>query len=129
VSYDQNDKPFTTALNIFAYGDNVDTFSSQAGVEYRFNRFYGVYVRSELFTFNFKDRSDVSGIFYRAGFRFFPFHDREDEFGVLIGNQYLIASTLGENGRTVSAPNQADLENKPLFMQQTYWMVHFSIKM
>ncbi len=129
VGYDQNDKPFTSALNIFAYGDNVDAVSSRANVEYRFNRFYGVYVRSELFSFNFKDRSDVSGIFYRAGFRFFPFRDREDEFGILIGNQYLIASTLGDGGRTISPPNQPDFENKPLFMQQTYWMVHFSVKL
>jgi hypothetical protein len=129
VGYDQNDKPFTNFLNISAYGDNVDAFSSQLGGEYRFNRFYGVYARSEWFAFRFHDRSDVSGIFYRAGFRFFPFPGREDEFGLLIGNQYLIASTLGDSGRVVAAPNQFDLENKPLFMQQTFWMVHFSIKM
>jgi hypothetical protein len=129
VGYDQNDKPFATALNIFAYGDNVEAASSQAGVEYRVNHFYGIYAASELFSFNFNDRSDVSGVFYRAGFRFFPFHDREDEFGFHVGNQYLIASTLGDGGRTTSAPNQVDFENKPLFMQQTYWMINFSIKM
>lgn len=31
VGYDQNDKPFTNFLNISAYGDNVDAFSSQLG--------------------------------------------------------------------------------------------------
>ncbi|MBU6153883.1 MAG: hypothetical protein KGP28_06235 [Bdellovibrionales bacterium] len=129
VGYDQNDKPFTNALNVFAYGDNVDVFSSQLGAEYRFNRFYAIYARSEWFAFQFRERSDVSGVFYRAGFRFFPFPGREDEFGLLIGNQYLIATTLGDGGRMISPPNQADLENKPLFMQQTFWMVHFSIKM
>jgi len=129
VSYDQNDKPFTTALNIFAYGDNVNTYSGQTGFEYRFNHFYRAYAKTELFSFRFQDRSEVSGIFYRAGFRFFPFKNREDEFGVLMGNQYLIASTLVDGTRAFSPPDQVDLENKPLFMQQTYWMVNFSIKL
>jgi hypothetical protein len=129
VSYDQNDKPFTTALNIFSYGDNVETISSQVGAEYTVNHFYRFYAKSELFSFRFHDRSDVGGIFYRAGVRFFPFREREDEFGFVIGNQYLIASTLADGGRTASLPNQVDVENKPLFMLQTFWMVNFSIKL
>jgi len=127
------------ALAGLDYEVELDRFKLRIGPQYRHygrklfgdlaNRFYGVYARSEWFAFRFHDRPDVSGIFYRAGFRFFPFPGREDEFGLLIGNQYLIASTLGDSGRVVAAPNQFDLENKPLFMQQTFWMVHFSIKM
>jgi hypothetical protein len=131
VSYDQNDKPFTTLMNIFAYGDHVETYSTQANLEFRVNRFYSIFAENELFAFRFHDRSAVQDIFLRAGFHFYPFHEREDEFGLLVGNKYLISSTKSSpdsDARTFVSPTIPDFENKPLFMKQLYWMVHYSVK-
>ena len=134
ISYDQNDKPFTSFLDILSQGgDHVETYSGQVNLEYRFNRFYRIYAENELFDYRYHDSPEVSGIFFRAGLRFFPFHEREDEFGILVGNKYLISSTsLAPNdptSRTYLLPNQPDFELKSLFKQINYWMIHYSIKM
>jgi hypothetical protein len=78
VSYDQNDKPFVIPMNIFFYGDHVQTYSSLANVEYRFNSFYRVYAETEAVTLMLHDREPTRALFYRTGFRFFPFKRRED---------------------------------------------------
>jgi hypothetical protein len=135
VSYDQNDKPWTTLMNIFPFGDHVETWSSQVRAEYRLNSFYRVYVDAEPYRFNYHDTPPMGGVFYRAGFRFFPFKNREDEFGLLVGNKYLIASRFSRDangvpqGRMVTLPTDVDTDNKPLFMNQAFWMIHYSIKL
>lgn len=131
VSYDQNDKPWTTLMNILPYGDHVETYSGQLRAEYRLNSFYRVYADAEPYSFQFHDIAPMEGVFYRAGFRFFPFKNREDEFGLLVGNKYLIASRISNDlkGRMVSLPTDLDLDNKPLFMKQAFWMIHYSIKL
>ena len=133
VSYDQNDKPFTNLMDIFSYGDHVETYSTQLNSEYVFNLFYRAYVESEFLTYQFHDRAPVRAIYFRTGFKFFPFKEREDEFGFLIGNKYLTASTSqidqSQVQRTYSSPNIPDFENKPLFLQQLYFMFNFSAKL
>ena len=130
VSYDQNDKPFILPMNVFFYGDNLETYSSLANLEYRFNSFYRIYAETEAITLMLHDREPVRALFYRTGFRFFPFKRREDEFGILVGNKYLISSSEDSSGdRSFALPNQPDFENKPLFMQQFYWMIHYSVKL
>ena len=134
VSYDQNDKPFTTVMDIFPYGDNVETYSAQLNAEYVVNIFYRFYAETEYADFNFHDRDPVKNFFFRTGVKLYPFKDRIDEFGFLVGNKYLIASTSQgdptvSNSRTYSAPDTPDFENKPLFMRQLYWMINFSTHM
>ncbi|NDG84920.1 MAG: hypothetical protein EBX52_07775 [Proteobacteria bacterium] len=130
VSYDQNDKPFVLPMNIFFYGDDVETYSGLANVEYRFNSFYRIYAETEAFSFMLHEREPVRALFFRTGFRFFPFKQREDEFGILLGNKYLISSSVDSSGnRIFSVPNEPDFENKPLFLQQFYWMIHYSVKL
>ena len=131
VSYDQNDKPWTTLMNIFPFGDHVETYSSQIRAEYRLNSFYRIYADAEPYFFDYHDTRPMSGVFYRAGFRFFPFKTREDEFGLLIGNKYLVASRFNPDtqSRMVTLPTDVDLENKALFMNQVFWMIHYSIKL
>lgn len=135
VSYDQNDKPWTTLMNIFPFGDHVETWSSQVRAEYRLNSFYRVYADAEPYRFDYHDATPMDGVFFRAGFRFFPFRNREDEFGFLIGNKYLVASRISRNangapqGRMVTLPTDVDQDNKALFMNQAFWMIHYSIKL
>lgn len=130
VSYDQNDKPYTNLMDIFTYGDNVETYSAQINLEYIFNIFYRTYIESEFVDFRFHDRPEVQLNFFRAGFKFYPFKDREDEFGIMVGNKFLIASTtqsqFSQSTRTYSSPDNPDFENKPLFMKQLYFMFNFS---
>ena len=131
VSYDQNDKPFTSLMDIFVRGDNVETYSSELNLEYVFNSFYRVYVESEFLRYIYHQAPIEQSVYFRTGFKFFPFKNREDEFGFLIGNKYLIASTSQSGSpisRTYSSPLQTDLENKALFLQQTYGMINFSAK-
>jgi hypothetical protein len=132
VSYDQNDKPFTTLMNIFAFGDHVETYSAQINLEYRFNSFYRIYSETELITYLFHDQDAIRAALFRCGLKFYPFQHREDEFGFLVGNKYLSASTTTSTGssvRTYSAPNYPDFENKALFLKQLYWMINYSVKL
>lgn len=133
VSYDQNDKPFTNLMDIFAYGDHVETYSAQVNGEYLFNSFYRAYGETEFINYQFHERNALRAVFFRAGFKFYPFKDRADEFGLLVGNKYLIASTSqidpSQTQRTYSSPTSPDFENKPLFMQQVFVMVNFSTKL
>ena len=133
VSYDQNDKPYTNVMDIFAMGDNVQTYSAQVNAEYAVNIFYHVFAESEFLDYKYHDVDPFSAVFFRAGVKFFPFKDRADEFGFLVGNKYLIASTTQTNTiqapRTYSSPDAPDFENKPLFMKQMYFMFNFSTKM
>ncbi len=132
VSYNQNDKPFTTLMNIFAYGDRVDTYSALIDAEYIFNDFYRIYAESESIRFDYRNRFTMQTTLFRAGVKFFPFIGRDDEFGLLVGNKYLNSSTTfaeGDSQRTFSPPNLPDFENKPLFLQQLYYMANFSIKL
>jgi len=130
ISYDQNDKPFTTLMDIFAYGDNVNTYSAQLNLEYVFNIFYRVYAETEFLHYDYLDQGVLQQMYFRTGLKFYPFKGREDHFGFLVGNKYLIASTsqvdLNQPSRTYSPPNASDLENKPLFMQQMYFMINFT---
>jgi hypothetical protein len=128
VAYDQNDKPYTSLMNIMAYGDDVDAFTLQTDAEIRFNAFYRVFAESEYVSWFFKGRQDLRTLFYRAGIRFTPFKDRDDEFAFLVGNRYLNASTQIASGRTYSSPVYPDLENKPLFIRQLYLMVNYAVK-
>ncbi len=131
VSYDQNDKPYTTLMDIFVYGDDVNTFSGQLNVEYVFNSFYRVYAETEALRYEYQKVPTLQAFFYRTGFKFYPFKNRDDEFGVLVGNKYLIASTAVDASgqvRTYSSPLANDFENKPLFLQQTFIMANFSAK-
>jgi len=133
VSYDQNDKPYTNIMDIFALGDHVQTYSAQVNAEYTFNIFYRAFVETEFLDYQYQDRAALKSIFFRTGFKFYPFRDRPDEFGFLVGNKYLIASTAQTNApdsaRTYSSPDTPDFENKPLFMKQLYVMINFSTKM
>ncbi|MBC7397088.1 MAG: hypothetical protein H7333_06560, partial [Bdellovibrionales bacterium] len=133
LSYDQNDKPFTNLMDIFAYGDHVETYSVELKGEYVFNIFYQLFAQSEFINYQYHDRDPLKAVFVRAGFKFHPFKERSEEFGFLLGNKYLIASTSqidsSETQRTYSSPNSPDFENKPLFIQQFYVMLNFSTKL
>jgi hypothetical protein len=133
IAYDQNDKPFTNLMDIFAFGDDVNTYSAQLNLEYAFNIFYRVYAETEFLRYDYHDAGVLQQMYFRTGFKFYPFKDREDHFGFLVGNKYLIASTsqvdLSQPSRTYSPPNATDFENKPLFMQQLYFMINFTASM
>lgn len=129
VAYDQNDKPYTNFMNIYSYGDNVNTYSMLMNFEYEANSFYKIYAEPEILRFQYQDRASVQAIYFRTGFKFYPFKNRMDEIGVLVGNKYLIASTNSRNStviRAYSDPMTVDLENKPQFIMQTYGMINFS---
>lgn len=133
IAYDQNDKPFTTLMNIFAYGDNVTTYSTQLNLEYVFNPFYRVYAENEYIRYDYKATGILQQVYFRTGFKLYPFKDRIDNVGFLVGNKYLIASTsqvdLNQPTRTYSPPNATDFENKPLFMKQVFFMINFTAHM
>jgi hypothetical protein len=127
VSYDQNDKPFTLLMNIFPYGDQVDAYSMRGEFELRFNSFYRAFADLEWVNWFYREAEDLKTVFFRSGLKFRPFRDRKDEFGFLVGNRYLNASTLTPAGRTYSSPAYPDLQNKPLFIRQLFLMANYSI--
>ena len=94
-----------------------------------FNSFYRVYAETEGVLFKYSNANMTRNLFFRTGFKFFLFKGREDFLGFLIGNKYLIASkTDPQTGRYYSDPQNPDLENKPLFMNQLYVMVNLAVK-
>lgn len=135
ISYEQNDKAFTNFMDIMSYGNASSAFALQTNLEYVFNIFYRVYGETEFVDYRYRDVPTIRSLYFRTGMKFYPFKEREDHFGFLIGNKYLIASSSDIDNssvvgaRTYTAPNGADNENKPLFLQQTYFMINYTTKL
>lgn len=114
VSYDQYDKRFTNAGNIFAYDDNVDVYSLIADIDFEFARYWTIHLRNEIGTFDFKQFEADQFYFYHAGVSYFPLPDRKESLTLFASNKVLADSYS-------RPPRIYSLANGPLFQEISFW--------
>lgn len=114
VSYDQYDKRFTNAGNIFAYDDNVDVYSLIADIDFEFARYWTIHLRNEIGTFDFKQFEADQFFFYHAGVSYFPLPDRKESLTLFASNKVLADSYS-------RPPRIYSLANGPLFQEISFW--------
>jgi hypothetical protein len=114
VSYDQYDKRFTNAANIFSYDDNVGVYSLIVDFDFEIDQYWSTHVRNEIGTFDFKQLDDDQFYFYRAGVSYFPLPNRKESLTLFASNKVLTDS--------YSRPPQIySLANVPLFQEISFW--------
>lgn len=113
VSYDQYDKRFTNAINIFAADDNVMAYSAQIDADLRISDRWSGEIRSEAGRFDYAEREDLPFIFYRAGLTCFPVADRQDGITFFVSNKVLTDSYA-------VPPYVYSYTSRPLFLQSDF---------
>jgi hypothetical protein len=121
VSYDQYDKRFTNAGNVFAKGDSVNVYSVILDADYDFNQRWQAHVRSEVGRFDFKKIEDQKFAFYRIGTSFFPLENRKESITFFISNKVLTDSFK-------RPPNEQSMDNMPLFHEIDFYGVEANFR-
>jgi hypothetical protein len=114
VSYDQYDKRFTNAANIFSYDDNVDVYSLIVDFDFEIDRYWSTHLRNEIGIFDFKQLTDDQFYFYRAGVSYFPLTNRKESLTLFASNKVLTDSYS-------RPPRIYSLANGPLFHEISFW--------
>jgi hypothetical protein len=114
VSYDQYDKRFTNAANIFPYDDDVDVYSLIVDFDFEIDRYWSTHVRNEIGTFDFKKLDDNRFYFYRAGVSYFPLPNRKESLTLFASNKVLTDSYS-------RPPRTYSFTNGPLFHEISFW--------
>lgn len=113
ISYDQYDKAFTNAKNIFVYDDDVAVYALHLNLSYRFNRFLRTYWQSEIGRFDYNMVIEKDYHFYRAGVMAFPLVNRNDDIEFFVSNKII-------NESYVRPPSETSAANLPLFKKFPY---------
>lgn len=113
VSYDQYDKRYTNASNIFVTDDNVFVTSAILDFEYEFSREWEAHVRNELGVFDYKAASDRNYYFYRIGVTYFPIPERRESLTFFASNKVLSDSFN-------RPPSSYSVANLPLFREASH---------
>lgn len=113
VSYDQYDKRFTNAANVFVVDDNVYVYSLVLDLDYEFNESWIAHVRNEAGHFDYRQSDEKKFYFYRAGISYLPIRGREESLTVFASNKVLIDSYQ-------RPPSNYSLNNLPLFKQNNF---------
>ena len=114
ISYDQYDKRFTNAANVFVYDDNVDVYSLIVDIDYEIDQLWSTHLRNEVVAFEFKDVAVKQFYFYRAGVSYFPLPNRKESLTLFTSNKVLTDSYS-------RPPRIYSLGNLPLFHEIGFW--------
>lgn len=120
VAYEQNDKPYTTLMNIFTIDDHVLVGALQTRLDYQFNSFYSAFLDSEVMDAHYYDVGTFFYPFYKLGMEFSLLNGDQCKVGFFTGNKFLTTSDTfsGATGLlAMTLPNQNHTENKPLFLK------------
>ncbi len=122
ISYDQYDKSYTNAMNVFTSSDSADVYALHLDVHYRMNSRWKIETLNELGLFNYSDnQADISYYFYRAGFSYCPIMNRDDCVTIFSSNKVL-------NESYSRPPKDISLVNTPLFKKVDYVGVEGSFR-
>jgi len=108
VSYDQYDKPFTDAMNVFVHGDDAQVSALNLDVEYKLSHRWRVESLNEVGQFDFDGGKDRRYYFYRVGASICPLPDREDRVTLFVSNKVLSDSYA-------RPPRERSLDNVEFF--------------
>jgi hypothetical protein len=114
ISYDQYNKRYTNAGNIFTKDDNVRAYSLVADLEYDLTRQITLQSKNEIGKFNYAQTADQNFYFYRLGVTYYPIPNRRESVTFFASNKVLTDS----NRRP---PSDYSLDkNLPLFHQVAF---------
>jgi hypothetical protein len=122
VSYDQYNKRYTNAGNIFVTDDNVNVYSIVMDLDYELNHEWEIQSKNEVGTFDYKYSKNKGFYFYRFGLTYFPLIDREESITLFTSNKVLTDS--------FSRPpsDYSNGKNLPLFRQRSFYGVEASFR-
>lgn len=108
ISYDQYDKRYTNAGNIFAFDDDVTVYSLSLNLTYKINDSFELHSNNEVGTFNFNSMEDDEFYFYRVGASYYPLQGRQESITLFASNKVLTDSYM-------RPPSDYSRTNMPLF--------------
>lgn len=92
VSYDQYDKRYTNAANVFVFDDGVEVYSLIVDLDFEINQYWSTHFRNEVGIFDFKLVEDDRFYFYRAGISYYPLPNRKESLTLFASNKVLTDS-------------------------------------
>jgi hypothetical protein len=113
VSYDQLDKPFTNAMNVFVRDDNAQVYALHLDAQYSINHKWRMTSLNEIGQFDYRNAEDKYFYFYRVGASHCPLLERDDCVTLFFSNKVL-------NDSYNRPPKDVSLNNVELFKSVQY---------
>lgn len=114
VSYDQLDKNFTDALNVFVVDDDADVGAAHLNLWLRLSPRWRLHSLNEVGQFAYRSFDRIGYYFFRHGLEFCPVEDRDDCL-----NAYFSNKTLADS--FARPPWQTSRSNETLFRIQPHF--------
>ncbi|MCB0407276.1 MAG: hypothetical protein KDD34_03670, partial [Bdellovibrionales bacterium] len=115
VSYDQYDKAYTNAMNLFTKSDRASIYTLHLNIKYEINDTWKLESLNEIGTFDFRDNNEYSSFyFYRAGIDYCPIEKRDDCISMFTSNKVLNVSYN-------RPPHQLSYSNVSFFKRVDYF--------
>jgi hypothetical protein len=113
ISYDQYDKAYTNAMNVFVADDDAQIYAAHLDVLFKLSHEWRLESLNEIGRFDFRNARDDNYYFYRAGISYCPVHDRDDCMSFFGSNKVLTESY-------VRPPRDVAFSNVPLFKRYPF---------
>lgn len=113
ISYDQYDKPYTNAMNLFVQDDDAAVYALHLDLNYPFNDKWSVTTLNEVGRFAYRFIASHDYFFYKVGVTHFPLPDRGDSISIIYSNKVL-------NESYSRPPQRLSVENIALFKDHGY---------
>jgi hypothetical protein len=113
ISYDQYDKAYTNAMNVFVRDDDVEVYAAHLDLKYDFSHHWRIESLNEIGRFNFRRVADDHYYFYRAGVSYCPLVGRDDCLSLFSSNKVL-------NESYTRPPRETALTNVALFKRYSF---------
>ena len=112
ISYDQYDKDFTNAANVFVYGDNASVMAAHLNLWWTISHTWRLHSLNEVGQFTYGSAGatnpTVPYYYFRHGLQYCPIASRDDCLNLFFSNKVLTDSQT-------RPPSQISLANAPLF--------------
>ncbi len=114
TAYDQYDKAFTNAANIFPTDDDVTVAAAQIDARWKISQLWRLHSLNEVGRFDFATASDLPYYFFRHGVEYCPLPEREDCLNLFFSNKILLNSDATPP-RNLALANEALFKMVPFF--------------
>lgn len=122
ISYDQYNKRYTNAGNVFTIDDNVNVYSLVADLDYDIDASWAVQAKNEIGVFDYKQTENKNFYFYRFGLTYFPIANRNESITAFMSNKVLTDSYA----RPPS--DYSTNKNLPLFRQVAFYGIEAAFR-
>lgn len=114
ISYDQYDKAFTNAANVFVTGDDVTVAAAHLNARMKISEAWRLHSLNESGRFDFKSKDSLGYYYFRQGTEYCPFEGREDCLDFYVSNKVLTDSFA-------RPPSKLSTSNSTLFKAQPFF--------